>query len=79
MDTSEAQLSEKQRAYVRLLASHMDHFRALLHDIAGPVPDGTANAVTLSRELALSNTHMELAFMYAREHIFKRAANGDGG
>ena len=78
MDTSEVTLSDKERAYVRLLGQHMNQYKALLLDIAGPVqsaPDGSQLAsVNLSRELALANTRMEEAFMHAREHVFKRAS-----
>ncbi len=77
MDSTQIALTEKERAYVNMLGNHVNMYKALLLDIAGPAqvaPDGTASQVSMSRELALAYTRMEEAFYHAREHIFKRAS-----
>lgn len=72
MDTTQVTLSDKERAYVQLLSNHVNMFKALLTDMAGPAP-GPDMPIPITRELALANTRLEEAFYHAREHVFRTA------
>jgi hypothetical protein len=68
-------LSDKEKAYINLLAHHMNQYKALLTDLAGPATqDATGNPlVVYTRELALANTRLEEAYYHAREHVLRSA------
>jgi hypothetical protein len=67
-------LTDKDKAYVKLLASHTQQFQHLLNDLGSsePLPDG--QQAPLTREIALANTKLEEAYFWAREHVWRAAA-----
>lgn len=67
-------LTDKDKAYVKLLANHTQQFQHLLNDVSSnePMPDG--QQAPLSRELALANARLEEAYFWAREHVWRAAA-----
>lgn len=83
MNVFEINLSERETAYIRLLAHHMNQFKALLTDLAGPPPPPVAESnvppvTQYTRELALANTRLEEAYYHAREHVLRSASKRNG-
>lgn len=73
MEVFEAQLTDRDKAYIKLLGQHMTGFHSLLADMAG-----TGGAQQYTRELALAHTRFEEAYYHAREHIFRSAGKRNG-
>lgn len=63
-------LTDKDKAYIKLIGHHWAQTKALLADLAGPGPDGNP---AYTRELALANTRLEEAYYHAREHVMRAA------
>lgn len=66
MNSLETRLSEKEQAHLRLLSEAKEQFAILLTQLG---PDGQ-----LTRELALANTRIDEAYLWAREHVLGMAA-----
>jgi hypothetical protein len=72
MSIFDVTLTDKEKAYINLLNHHLNQFKALLADLAGPAPqDGL---IPFTRELALANTRLEEGFLHAREHVLRQAS-----
>jgi hypothetical protein len=69
MEFYEISLSDRDKAYIKMLGLHLTGFKALMDELAAI--GGKSSAFT--RDLVLANARMEEAYFHAREFVMRAA------